>query len=421
MDRTPAHNLGSVRQVAAALLDDTGDIADRMAERLHTVVPELAADPGGPLTAQTRAACRSNVGQILNALARGAPVDDIAAPPEAIEYARSYVQRDLALAVLLRAYRVGQAYFLERWTPAMVAHAGSDPGLAMALAASTDWVLAYVDRVCNDLVAEYGRTRERWVRTPDAVRAETARAILDGTLRDERKAGRILGHELSRRHHVAAVIWESGQDPAHDPHVLEHVASVVGEALGVNDPLLVLPGELELWAWFSGLSEPATEPAVALGSITWPAGVRLAVGRSRPGMDGFRGSHIEARAAANVAVIAGPAAAAVTYYDDVELVSLLSVDLDRARAFVAFELDGLAGRERASVRLRETILVLLQEGMSNSRAAQRLHVHPNTVAYRTARAQELLGHRLADRRIQVTSALMLAQTLGEVVLDGGGS
>ena len=59
--------------------------------------------------------------------------------------------------------------------------------------------------------------------------------------------------------------------------------------------------------------------------------------------------------------------------------------------------------------------------MSNSRAAQRLHVHPNTVAYRTARAQELLGHRLADRRIQVTSALMLAQTLGEVVLDGGES
>ena len=230
-----------MRQVAAALLDDTGDIADRMAERLHTVVPELAADPGGLLTAQTRAACRSNVGQILNALARGAPVDDIAAPPEAIEYARSYVQRDLALGVLLGSTASVRPTFSSdgrpRWSPTRIRPGagdgtGGEHGLACVRGPR-----------CNDLVAEYGRTRERWVRTPDAVRAETARAVLDGTLRDERKAGRILGHELSRRHHLAAVVWESGQDPAHDPHVLERVASVVGEALARNDPLLALLGD----------------------------------------------------------------------------------------------------------------------------------------------------------------------------------
>jgi hypothetical protein len=406
-----------VREVATTLLGDAGDIADRMTERLHTTIPELAAERSGPLMSQTRANCRSEVDQMLRALARGEAAGGLAASPEAIDYAQGYVQRDLPLAVLLRAYRVGQAHFLERWTPALAEHAGPDPALGVALAASTDWVFAYVDEICNQLVAEYGDARERWSRTPDAVRAETARAVLDGTLRDERKAGRILGHELSRHHHLAVLAWRVAPDPVRDPDALERAAAVVGEALGMNDPLLVLPGGPELWAWFSALSKPVTEPAVALESVDWPAGVRLAAGRMRMGIDGFRKSHHEARAAGAVAVLAGPAAAVITHYDDVELVSLLSTDLGRARAFVSYELDGLAGRDRTCDRLRETILMLLQEGMSNSRAAQRLHVHPNTVAYRTARAQELLGHRLADRRIQVTAALMLAQTLGDVVLE----
>jgi DNA-binding PucR family transcriptional regulator len=106
----------------------------------------------------------------------------------------------------------------------------------------------------------------------------------------------------------------------------------------------------------------------------------------------------------------------VTLYDDVEVVSLLSEDLERARAFIRHELGELAGSQQSVARLRETMLVLLEEGMSNSRAARRLYVHNNTVVYRAARAQELLGHRLVDRRIQVTAALMLAQTLGYAAL-----
>jgi DNA-binding PucR family transcriptional regulator len=136
-------------------------------------------------------------------------------------------------------------------------------------------------------------------------------------------------------------------------------------------------------------------------------------------LDGFRRSHFEARAAARVGVLAGSRAAAVTMYDDVELVSLLSGDVERARAFVQDELRGLAGPGKPVARLRETMLVLLEEGMSNAHAAERLFVHHNTVVYRTARAQELLGRRIVDRRFQVTAALMLAQTLGDALLEPG--
>ncbi len=409
-----------VRELASVLLGRDHDIAAGMTDRLHTTIPELAEACAGPLMARTRDTCRANVAQILRALARGEPEDDLAAPPEAIDCAQSYVQRELSLSVLLRAYQVGQAYFLERWTGAMAAHGLGDPGLGPALVASTARVFNYVDKVSDQLVAEYGRARERWARTPDAVRAETARAVLDGTLRDDREASRLLGHELARRHHLAVVMWESGRNAARGPSRLERTASAVADALGMTEPLVVPAGGSELWAWLSGLKRPEIDPQAGLASIDQPPGVRIAAGRLWVGIDGFRRSHIEARAGAAVAVLAGEGAPTVTHYDDVELVSLLSADLERARAFVAYELDGLDGSDRASARLRETILVLLQEGMSNARAAQRLHVHSNTVAYRTARAQELLGRRLVDRRIQVAAALMLAQTLGDVVLDSDG-
>jgi hypothetical protein len=409
------HEVAVVRELAAILLVRDQEIAAGMADRLQAAIPELAPDRAGALTAHTRDTCRANVSQVLRALARGEPLDELGAPPDAIECAQSYVRREIPLAVLLRTYQLGQAYFLERWTGALAAQARGNPELGAALVASTAWVFSYVDKVCDQLVAEYGEARERWARTPEAVRAETARAILEGTLRDDREAGRLLGHELARRHHLAVVIWASATPV---PQLLERAASAIADSLGMSEPLVVLPGGSELWAWLSGLKPPEVDAWVRLASIDQPPGVRIAAGRLWTGIDGFRRSHLEARAAAAVAVQAGQTARAVTYYDDIELVSLLSADLERARAFVAYELDGLAGSDRASERLRETILVLLEEGMSNSRAAQRLHVHSNTIAYRTARAQELLGRRLVDRRIQVAAALMLAQTLGDVVLVG---
>jgi PucR C-terminal helix-turn-helix domain/GGDEF-like domain len=412
----PANEVPLVREAATALLASVDEIAHGMTALLHRRIPELADTRGGPLLEETRASCRANVGQIVRALARGEAADTLVTPPEAIEYARSYVRRELPLAVLLRCYRLGQAYFLERWTTALSIAEGSERGFGEAVLASTAWVSAYVDHVCNELEVEYRTARERWARTPDAIRAETTRRILDGTLGDEREAGRLLGHELGHRHHLSVVIWESGEGRNGTARGLEHAASAVADTLGMREPLVMLPGGSELWAWFSALDKPEQDPTTALAELQQPPGVRLAAGRIHVGMEGFRSSHIEARAAARVAVLALENAPSITLYDDVELLSLLSADLDRARAFVSYELGGLAGADRGIARLRETMLVLLEEGMSNSRAAHRLYVHHNTVVYRTARAQELLGHRLADRRIQVTAALMLAQTLGDVVL-----
>jgi DNA-binding PucR family transcriptional regulator len=58
--------------------------------------------------------------------------------------------------------------------------------------------------------------------------------------------------------------------------------------------------------------------------------------------------------------------------------------------------------------MRATLGVFFEEGMSWQRTARRLGVHQNTVMYRVRRAEEILGRPLADRRLELESALRLA-------------
>jgi DNA-binding PucR family transcriptional regulator len=398
------------------MVRDWEAIGDAMSMHLHERIPELAADHDPALLAETRASCGANVGQILRALAHGEPVEILVTPPEAAEYARGFVRRDLPISVLLRAYRLGQGFFWDRWTATLSERTPAGSEQSEAIAASSRWIFDYIDQICSDLVDVYATAREHWARTPAAVRAETARRLLSGELRDPREASRLLGYELQRRHHTGLVLWTSLKNGGGELAALERAAAEAAEALGASDSLVVLSGASHVWAWCSGLTDPALDPETVLQALAPADGLRISVGRVGKDLVGFRDSHLEAAAAARIAVLASRRAKPVTFYDEVEVVSLLSQDLERARAFIRRELGDLGGAEPSTARLRETMLVLLEEGMSNSRAARRLFVHNNTVVYRAARAQELLGHRLTERRIQITTALMLAQTLGESVL-----
>ncbi len=84
--------------------------------------------------------------------------------------------------------------------------------------------------------------------------------------------------------------------------------------------------------------------------------------------------------------------------------------------FVRTTLGPLAGRDAAAARLRETLRIYLSEGESAPRAAQRLYAHRNTVLQRVARAEELLGHPIAGRRLELALALELTHRLGERTL-----
>ena len=76
------------------------------------------------------------------------------------------------------------------------------------------------------------------------------------------------------------------------------------------------------------------------------------------------------------------------------------------------ELGGLATDSDALADLRTTALYYLESGRSLAQTAVALNVHRNTVLYRLARIERLLGRPLAERPLPTLATLTLIQRFG---------
>ena len=112
-----------------------------------------------------------------------------------------------------------------------------------------------------------------------------------------------------------------------------------------------------------------------------------------------------------MAQLRGDGAGTRAAYPDLALEALLVEDPATARRFAARELGPLAARDDATVRIASTLAIFLEEGGSFVRAARRLGVHSNTVAYRVRRAETELDHPVTDRPLELAVALRLSRLL----------
>ncbi len=398
----------TVQELAGELVPRTPELALGMAKPLYASIPELSAIDDDDLRAELRGSTEANVRQVLSLLANGAGTDDVVVPHEAMDFLRGNVRRGIPLAALLRSYRLGHAWLWEHWSQALQDRVEDSGELLAVQDQSSAFMFAYVDKLSDALVEEFGTERERMMRSASQLRAETVRAILAGEPTDEEAATRKLGYEL-RRHHVALRIGSATSEV----RGLERAVEEAAATLGPGKPLVVPSGAARFDVWCGSFDMPKTD---GLELYEPPTGVIVAFGRPGEGIAGFRASHAEALQAARIASLTG--VAAVTNYAKVELVSLLAGDLTRARAFVAGQLGPLASTAEPAERLRDTVLAYLASGGSATKVAKELYVHQNTVAYRVKRAEELLGHKVGENPIELTCALKLAAVLGPVVLAG---
>jgi DNA-binding PucR family transcriptional regulator len=88
-------------------------------------------------------------------------------------------------------------------------------------------------------------------------------------------------------------------------------------------------------------------------------------------------------------------------------------DRDAARAFAAEELSELAAETRAAAELRETLSAFFATGHDQSRTAEILGVHRNTVAKRLRRAEANLGRPITSRPRELEAALLIADVLAQ--------
>lgn len=393
------------REVDEAQIDAIMDLLSVGAES----VPELQADED--MLAETRAAAREltrlNISSVLPGVEPLAADD---APAVLISVVRTWARRGIDLRVLLRGYRRSQRRLWSYWMTDVTARV-DDPVLRAAiLSHSWERMSVWQDAQLESVEAIYGEERDRWLRGAHARRAEVIRSLLAGEPVGGEQAAMTLGYDL-RRVHTALVLWIDGEE-SDALGVLEESARALARAVGGPQPLMLAAGSAALWAWIATDTEPDRS---AWRAVELHAAVRVAAGRPARGVDGFRTSHQDAHLVRRQMPLAGRPGP-LAEFDDVALACLMAGEPEAMRRVVAHELGGLARRDAATARLRETVRVYLECGGNAREAAERLSMHKNTVHYRLARVEELRGRPVGERRLEFEVALMLAHVFGDRVL-----
>ncbi|HKH50434.1 MAG TPA: PucR family transcriptional regulator [Mycobacterium sp.] len=381
-----------IRQAAQIIVNARPEWLDELDSAVLEANPAIAADP--ELAA---AVSRSNQANLFfwataNVRDPGAPVPPNSGP-EPMSVARELVRRGLD-AFSLDAYRVGEGVAWRRLMQ-IAFELTSDPAeLHEFLDVCSRSISAFVDTTLSAIAAQIDLERDELTRGTHAERRETVALILDGAPITRQRAEGRLGYALTGPH-TAAVIWSD--DPKGDLARLDGAAEVFGHAAGGAHPLIVQASTATRWVWV-----PATVDTDALlQSGREMPDVRIAIGPSASGVDGFRRSHFDAITTQQLmARLRSPQQIAM--FTDVQLVALITADTDRAAEFVKHTLGDL---ESAGTELQATVRTFVDEQCNASRTAARLYTHRNTLLRRLARADELLPRPLAESSVNVAVAL----------------
>jgi len=353
---------------------------------------------------------------LLTAMTRSWADPHVVPPPkDAVQWARGLVARGLPMDAVLRVFRLGQATYREVWHEALAASDEPPEVIFEALRVTSTFTFAWVDAILQPLATIYEEERERTLRGAHAVHAETVSAILSGDRIDAQVASARLGYELGRNH-LAIIAWVDARADEGSVEYLENLATTAasGFATDAARPLVLRTASRVVFAWVPrGTAGDAQVQQVR--ERLRGTGVRIAVGRPAGGVEGFRASHDDALRARRVArLLRGTAP--VTRYEDVAVTDLLTRDPDAARAMARATLGPLAADDDASRRLLATLRVFFQEGQNFARAARRLNIHENTVAYRVRRSLELTGQTDVDSLV-LRAAVEIVPMLDAVSAD----
>lgn len=404
----------------------TAAVAERLQRRydeinasMNEAIEESIVDLDDPeLRDMLHASVDGNVSTILHMLRNDIPVERVPAIPAADEYAVVLAQRGVPASSLRRAYHFGSDDLLAQMFEE-VRQIDVDPDTRLRLLHHlAGWAHSYVDSITRMVLAAYDEERRQVEERSASIAATQVRAVLDQVPGAETVFVERTGYRLDQAH-AGAVVWVAGANPGVD-HT-DGLASLVDEVAretGCSARLFTVVDRSTAWVWFGrGAEETAPAADVIRQVVARYPGGRIALGRVRRGVGGFRESHRQAEAARDVASVSGAGHPLITHEDRaVPVVSMLLGDLDALTDWVAVTLGPLADDTDAAARLRETLLAFLASGGSFQSTAERLMMHRNTVKYRVDRAVEMRGRGLDEDRLDVELALEVIRLLGETVL-----
>lgn len=387
-----------IRQCAQIVVSARREWLDELDQAVLAANPVIAADP--ELAAAVSRSNRANMffWGTANVRDPGGPVPaNSGAEPMII--ARELVRRGLD-SFSLDAYRVGESVTW-RHLMAIAFELTSDPAeLHELLDVCSRSISSFIDATLARIAAQIEVERDELTQGTHAERRETVALLLDGAPIPRRRAEARLSYALTGTH-TAAVIWSDNPDG--DATALDRAVDAYGQATGVARPLSVLASTATRWVWVpvAAGSDTGVSTAAMLRSMGAARDVRIAIGSTGHGVEGFRRSHFDALTTQQMmARLQSPQQ--IAFFTDIQLVALITTDADRAAGFVKHVLGDF---ESAGPELQDTLRTFIDEQCNASRAAARLYVHRNTLLRRLARADELLPTPLGERMVNVAVAL----------------
>jgi sugar diacid utilization regulator len=334
------------------------------------------------------------------------PDNRLAPTVEGIAIAQQFAHRNIPLADVLRALHLGHKFIATHLTREVVRLVESQHHVD-TLGAVSRQLFDFHDAHGAGVADAYLQERDQWMASTTARRREVIDAVLAGELDDAEGKSQVLGHDL-HRHHLALICIQQPAASSSHARDLREAMTLLHRALG-RSPSLNMPADsLTQWGWLSS-SRPfrVDDVKVAVGGAHLADSVQLFVGQPASGIQGFRRSHLTARAVQDYVVGSrGPRARSV-FYSDIAVASLLTAEPERAFWFAEDVLGELAGPGPRLRDLRRTLRSYLDSGGSLKATAADINVAKSTVAYRIKQVGEIAGLPGEADTFEVLAALTI--------------
>jgi len=334
---------------------------------------------------------------------------ELVLPPQAADLARSLARRGHEVGVLLRVYlsaHHGVFAYLGELIDALGREEHVPEEMLRVVWRRADlWMDESLETLIEVFIVERQREQDgRALRSGELIEALVSGAEVDPTL-----IRRDLAHPL-HLWQTTFIAWTTGTVDLDTRAVLQVTAQEVARQYEGAVLLTHLAGSRDLWCW---LATPRPPEDVALHDVerSLAPDVAIALGTPGEGVEGFRSSYLDARAVQQL-VMASPYAPRIVDYRDVELLCLAMGEPQGLARLVRREIAPLCDPGKNLAPVRVTVLAYLTHRMNVEETAERLFVHRNTVRYRLAKAEELLGRPLSDRPRHIALALQYVSFLG---------
>ena len=307
-------------------------------------------------------------------------------PPPLLAQARLAARNSVPLETVLRRYCAGQTLLIDFAIEEAERGESFEVGALRSMLRSQ---AALTDRLLEAVGEEYRREERIHTRTMESRHAERIERLLAGELLDLSSIPYDFG-----AHHVAAVALG-----AHAPESLRRLAEILDRRL-----LMVRRDEDVIWVWLGGRQPFDLKGLAEILAAAWPSEEPLALGEPGQGLDGWRLSHRQARAALQVAVRSSKP---VVHYADVALLASILQDDLLAASLRKLCLKPLEGSRDDGETFRNTLRAYFAARCNVSSAAAELGVSRQAVARRLRAIEDRLGTPLAACGLELEAALRL--------------